>query len=111
MGIAGRPETGSVWGFEIGSDEAVERATRRVAALASRLFEDLEAATGHHHTLHELRDTCISELLIRGVPEPIMKAFVGHMPATGVSNRYAHIDAARMRPALHAIDLREPSTS
>ena len=101
----GQPSTGSVWGLDLDTEAAIERSTRQVATLASRLFAQLETDTGRKHTLHDLRATCFSEMQLRGIPDGIIKAFVGHAQATGVSARYAHADCERLRPHVHAIDL------
>ena len=44
---------------------------------------------------------------MRDIPDAVIKAFVGHAQATGVSARYAHTECEHIRDFVNSIDLRK----
>jgi integrase len=61
--------------------------------------------------LHDLRHTCISRLLERGVPLSVVASLMGWSPATTtrMAKRYAHFSDATHRHAMETLDA-VPST-
>ena len=96
VGFSGTDEISQVYGTEpttpIGSWKVAWTSARRLAGVQCRF--------------HDLRHTCITRLLERGVPLPVVASLMGWSPATTarMAKRYAHFGDSAQRRAMETLD-------
>ena len=103
VGFSGNRKTAQVYGTDpttpITSWKVAWTSARKAAAVQCRL--------------HDLRHTCITRLLERGVPLPVVASLMGWSPATTtrMAKRYAHFGDSAQRRAMETLDSpRAPGT-
>ncbi len=69
-----------------------------------RAFARVEAATGRHHRLHDLRHTAASLMLGAGADVGTVRDVLGHADASTTLGIYAHAIEGGKRRAVNAID-------
>jgi len=96
VGFSGTDEISQVYGTDpttpIGSWKVAWTSARSVAGVQCRF--------------HDLRHTCITRLLERGVPLPVVASLMGWSPATTarMAKRYAHFGDSAHRRAMETLD-------
>jgi len=96
VGFSGTDEMSQVYSTDpttpIGSWKVAWTSARRVAGVQCRF--------------HDLRHTCITRLLERGVPLPVVASLMGWSPATTarMAKRYAHFGDSAQRRAMETLD-------
>ena len=103
VGFSGNPEMAQVYG----TDPTTPITSWKVAWTSARKAAEV------HCRFHDLRHTCITRLLERGVPLPVVAALMGWSPATTtrMAKRYAHFGDSAQRRAMETLDSpRAPGT-
>ena len=103
VGFSGNGEMSQVYGTDpttpITSWKVAWTSARRVAGVQCRF--------------HDLRHTCVTRLLERGVPLSVVASLMGWSPATTtrMAKRYAHFGDSAQRRAMETLDPQPESTS
>ncbi|MEO8875104.1 MAG: tyrosine-type recombinase/integrase, partial [Polyangiaceae bacterium] len=69
-----------------------------------RVFRSIEATTGRHARLHDLRHTAASTLIAAGVDISTVQSILGHASATTTLDIYSHVASAAKTRAMKALD-------
>ena len=96
VGFSGNRETAQVYG----TDPTTPITSWKVAWTSARKAGEVQCR------FHDLRHTCITRLLERGVPLPVVASLMGWSPATTtrMAKRYAHFGDSAQRQAMETLD-------
>lgn len=72
--------------------------------ISERTINNLMASLNLNHTIHETRHTCISQLVMRGANQTIIKKIVGHKSIMSLTEKvYTHIEIQELLDTINMI--------